>query len=297
MEASIDEMENPPFISIYLLSQPPIPINQELHREGIFSVEIRTGPLNFERSVPIRQFTDNTASLMMGTEQIEIGEGLYLIVIERVSIFNQVNVLSEARARASEIVTMIDLEYKRMVSQKVFDGVVNEPGNYVMYQDGPEIVSAMPTVPPEHLKQVIDSGISRLSSLSFEQRSRVRLMSRWYRRAQETLNQVDKFLYLYVVIEVYPAAGETDVPRFVRDYLGVNAFPNIDKSIVKDRLKLGRITGFRASIVHDGKESISEGEATEFRELLKILECVAYECLNLASGRSYQGSLDEWVSA
>jgi hypothetical protein len=297
MEASIDEMENLLFISIYLLSQPPIPINQELHREGILFVEICSGPLIFERSVPIRQFTDNTASLMMGTEQIEIGEGLYLVVSDRVSFFNQANSLSEARARASEIVTMIDLEYKRMVSQKVFDGVVNEPGKYTMWQDGPEIVSAMPTIHPEQLKQVIDSGISRLSSLSFEQRSRARLMSRWYRRAQETLNQVDKFLYLYVVTEVYPAAGTTNVPNAIRDYLGVNAFPNIDKRIVKDRLKLGRLTGFRASIVHDGKESISKSEATEFRELLRILECVAYECLNLASGRSYQGSLDEWVSS
>lgn len=298
MELPFDQirsMLSATFASIYLLSQPPDSRNDVLYQEEDFMVQIKTGPISFQRTIPKRRFGGDTSALTLASETIGFGDGLYLIVLQKVSKFDQQDSLAEARSRAAEIVTLIDLEYRGVIVEKVFDGIVDEPGKFVMWPDGPDRIVIAPTVSSEQMGQLIESGIRNLKSLADNQRSRIRLMSRWYRRAQETLNEVDKFLYFYVAIEVFPAAGTTDVTRAVRDYLQAHVFQSVDKGNITERLKLGKITGFRALIVHDGKASISKAELEEFRDLLEILGCITYECLNLASGRQYQGSLAKWL--
>lgn len=267
----------------------------ELARIGGAQLAIVPGPFQLQRSAPIYHYGSGSVQMRIGTEQIVIPQGAFLLIqhdLDRTSLGDE---QVQTSIRNSEVVALLDLEFTGLVVEKVFEGAVNRPGHFVFAPEGPMSIVARPTITTEQLQEALLSGISTLESLPPLDRQRLRLMSRWYRRARETLNRVDKFLFLYVAIEVFPASGRSDVSEAVRDFLVQRVFPDLDPPEIKARLMLGPITGLRAEIVHDGKSSIGADEQKAFSEKLERLEAVARECMGLLAGRSYGGSLDKWV--
>ncbi|OFW33946.1 MAG: hypothetical protein A3J28_05665 [Acidobacteria bacterium RIFCSPLOWO2_12_FULL_60_22] len=253
------------------------------------------GPFQLERCVPMHHYGSGSALMTMGVERVSFPQGAFLLIQHSLDPTSLDDEQVQASIRNSEVVALLDLEFGGLVVEKLFEGAVNRPGHVVFAPEGPVLLTARPSVTTEHLKSALSTGVAALGSLSTQDRQRLRLMSRWYRRARETLNQVDQFLFLYVAIEVFPASGTSDVPRAVRDFLAQHVFRDVDPSNVKERLMLGRITGLRANIVHDGTSSIAANEQKEFSEKLERLEAVTRECMGLLAGRSYSGSLDKWV--
>jgi len=284
-----------PFFSVYRLAAPPPQMKVQLLVVNAAKLLLFPGPFQVERAVPVHHYGDRVVEMTMGTERVSFPQGAFLVIDQEVDRSVGGGEQMEARLRSSEIVALLDLDFRGLVVEKLFEGAVNSPGHFVWAPEGPMRVTARPSLTPDQLKASLSSGIAALDSLSPHDRQRLRLMSRWYRRAQETLNQVDKLLFLYIAIEVFPASGRDDVPNAVRDFLAQHVFPDIEPHQIKERLMLGPITGLRADIVHDGKSSIAASEQNQFSEKLVRLEAVTRESMSLLAGRAYGGTLDKWV--
>ena len=284
-----------PFLSVYRLAAPPPQMKIQLLVVNAAKLLLFPGPFQVERAVPVHHYGDRVVEMTMGTELVSFPQGAFLVMQQEVNRSVGGGEQMEARLRSSEIVALLDMDFRGLVAEKLFEGAVTSPGHFIWAPEGPVRLTARPSVTPEQLTSALSDGVAALDSLPPPNRERLRLMSRWYRRAQETLNQIDKFLFLYIAIEVFPATGRDNVPNAVRDFLAQHVFPDIEPSAIKERLMLGPITGLRADIVHDGKSSITASEQAEFPERLVRLEAVTRESMGLLAGRPYGGTLDKWV--
>lgn len=115
------------------------------------------------------------------------------------------------------------------------------------------------------------------------------------RRGCETLNSIDRFLFGFIALEVYPAGGDSDVPKHVRNLIQSRVYPTIDPGTVKERIGIGPIAGLRGRIVHDGISSIPEGERDGFDQRLRQLSALVRTCLRILTGAEPGSHLDPWV--
>ena len=282
-------------MSVYRLAAPPPQKKHLLAELDGTRVFLVPGPFPVERAIPVHHYGDRVVEMTMGTERVSFPQGAFLVMQQEVNRSVGGGEQMEARLRSSEIVALLDMDFRGLVAEKLFEGAVTSPGHFIWAPEGPVRLTARPSVTPEQLTSALSDGVAALDSLPTPNRERLRLMSRWYRRAQETLNQVDKLLFLYIAIEVFPASGRDDVPNAVRDFLAHHVFPDIEPVEIKERLMLGPITGLRADIVHDGKSAIADSEQKGFSEKLDRLEAITRESMNILVGRAYAGSLDRWV--
>jgi len=282
-------------MSVYRLAQSSLPKATELCKFDGANLILMPGPFGLVRSVPIYHYGSGSVAMTMGIEQVPFPQGMFLLIQHDLVPLGFGQEQAQARIQNSELIALLDLEFSGFVVEKLFEGAVSRPGHFTLAPEGPMKVATSRSISVDQLKLALSAGTDRLLSLHTHDRQRLRLMSRWYRRAKETLNRVDQFLFLYVAIEVFPASGRTDVPGAVRDYLAQHVFPSTPPFEIKERLMLGPIAGFRAEIVHDGKSSVASSEEKDFSEKLQCLEVIARECMSLLAGRPYSGSLDQWV--
>ena len=124
---------------------------------------------------------------------------------------------------------------------------------------------------------------------------RFRLSSRWFQKGRDEKSMVDRFISWYISLEVYPSQGSTKVTENVRDFLAEEVLDNKNPSEVKKALNLGRITGLRSKIVHNGLSQMSEAEPDNPGEFLEIVESIVRVSLKSQLGLDYGGELDEWI--
>lgn len=283
------------FLTIYRLSiSPPEEINDVINF-GNFLITLAHGPFQIQHSVPIYLYGDGVGGITTGVEDVLFSYGAYLLLRHEINDDYHADIQADARIFNSEILSILDMKLEGLIGERVFEGAVNKPGQVVFAPEGPIKVFARPPVTREEVSSAIADGLTSLGKLSEEERQRLRLMSRWFRRAKDTLNKIDQFLFFYFAVEVYPAFGTTKVTEAIRDFLHKNIFPDVSPAEIKRKLMLGKITGFRAKIVHDGKASISADEKVEFNEMLERLHSLAFTCMCYLATGEYRGTLDRWI--
>jgi hypothetical protein len=199
--------------------------------------------------------------------------------------------------RFSEIIALLDLEFPGIAYEKVFEATAAFGGTQLFID--PE--QGLP-IGLDHKYRDTDiatqlpSRVNDLTNLPVGDRDRFVLASRWLRRANDATNSIDRVLFYYMVLEVFPTIKGSDVPRAVATLLAERVYSGISDGDIKDRLKLGPICGFRAEIIHEGKAGVATMEELNVvNDYVERLQAIARTCLRLLAGLAPGSELDRWV--
>lgn len=231
----------------------------------------------------------------MRLEQRETGPGCFLIVSYFPTPGSAYPRRAEAALAISEVVGALALSHPGLIGPNIFEGVLAEPGHITLLPEEPMTLSTPVAIDPSVLSHGIQNQITAISRLQTSLRDRFRLAARWFLRGHEAQNPVDKFLFWYISLEVFPSQENTDVVRAVRDLLSSRVYSRIDPGALKERLAIGRISGLRARIVHDGLSHVYIPHEPEFADALLKLEAIATVSLRLLVGLPPGSDLDHWV--
>lgn len=288
-----------PLVVIYRANCPP-PVKQKiivnLPNETITLV---SGSIKLSTSKMQTSFTDQGTVSALVNRDHEFPKDTYIII--EIRFFLEMGELpyearTRAALRATEIATLIETSEPALLTDKIFEDVANLPGKFVASPEGPMTITARPSKDPDKIAIEVQNSISKCDELSSEKRAIFQLSSRWFQKGIHTLNEVDRFLSMFIVLEVYPACGSTDVPGKVCEWIknDLNANDSID--LIKEKLALGRITGLRADIVHNGISMVSMSKVKVPSDFMHIVEILARLSISNQLGQKYNGELDKWLT-
>ena len=109
----------------------------------------------------------------------------------------------------------------------------------------------------------------------------------------ESLNLVDKFLFLWTVVEMYPGRGKSNVVKNLAAFLQDSVYPGHTVEYVKDAPEIGLIYGERKRIVHEG-QALAPSSDSRLQNLLDKLQGIATVSLRLLGGLPPGDALDEY---
>jgi hypothetical protein len=201
-----------------------------------------------------------------------------------------------AGLRVGEMVGLVELRLPGFLIEKVYQGAVNTPNSMTLWQEGPVRVVGRSILDGPTIAATLGDGLIALNGLDAGSRERFQLASRWFARGVEALNQIDKLISFWTVLEIYPGEGTTDIPRATSKLLA-NALPGAPSRLrVKAKLGLGPIFGLRSRVVHEGKAFVDENE-TDFGHRLDVLQATAATCLRILARLEPGHDLDPYLSA
>jgi hypothetical protein len=282
-----------PYIAVHRANMTP-PKEELVVNTGDISLTLTSGPLSFSYSLPIKRFGSGVASMTLGTRQIKLPSGSYIIIKTLVKSFTDSERECVALAIA-EATSVITLRYPHLLDEKVFEGIVKLPNASVMWSEGPMTLTASPSIPPATIAETFQNDFSSIQKLGESDRTRLQLAARWFRRGYEAVNQVDKFLFFWTVLEIYPAKGRTKVANHTRDLLHIRLYSEKNPQEIKDKLELGRMSSMRDKIVHEGQAFVKESEQSVFEQRLEKLRAIAAVCLRLLAGISPGNELERFI--
>jgi len=276
------------------LPAPEEPVHVE--RKPNLEISLQPGPLEFSYSVPITKYEPPGVSMVMGERRVRLPADSYLVI----QVVGQSGILrsdmSDAALQVAETTSLLDLRYSGIVAEKVYEGTVNTPGSALLMFEGPLTLTAQPERDPKSVAAELAADHAALTKLSADRRERYRLAARWFRRGQDVPNPVDKLLFWWVVLEIYPGEGQGEkVVRKTRDLLRERLYPDLTAGTVTSKTRLGRIFGLRGDIVHKGQAFVSPDQQDEFDEHLDRLHAVAVTCLRILAGLAVGDELDKYV--
>lgn len=120
--------------------------------------------------------------------------------------------------------------------------------------------------------------------------SRFTLMSKLFARAQILPPGEERFLWLWIVLEVFPMKSTSDI-RSICDHL--EQVIGRSSSEIKSSLDVGRLFGARSQLVHDGKLPYPR---EKLGEVLKKLEYIDVAILRSVGGLPYNGILEAYFT-
>ena len=134
-----------------------------------------------------------------------------------------------------------------------------------------------------------------IAEVNKEDRDRLILACRWFMKGHDTPNSIDKFLSWFISLEIFPCEGSADVPRMLRDFIHAHINNELEPGYIKRIMELGRISGARADIVHDGLCNIPNDRSQEFSSYIEKLEALVRVSIKHLAGMEYEGELDKWL--
>lgn len=139
----------------------------------------------------------------------------------------------------------------------------------------------------------LENALRGSENLAAPERDRLLLSLRWYWKAVQERRDVDKYIALWIALEVLVTKGkENNVVDLTRDFLQRGLLPQFDKGVVKQRLKIGALYGLRKDIVHNGLNRLPEERSDYLDRLQEIVQEIIRCNLSLAS----PGSLLKYFS-
>ncbi|MGA2767974.1 MAG: hypothetical protein ABSF24_06625 [Candidatus Bathyarchaeia archaeon] len=139
---------------------------------------------------------------------------------------------------------------------------------------------------PQGVKELIDSFVKYMKMDELD-RKRVNVALRWfYKGAREKVVE-DRFLALWISLEAITMQGKTDV-RLAKQFLA--KMMNIPISAVEPKLEIGRMFGYRSSLVHG--EDIDPGLLASYTSKLQN---IVEETLRWSIGMETQGKLLKYL--
>jgi hypothetical protein len=107
-----------------------------------------------------------------------------------------------AGLRVAEVVGLIELCLPGLLIQKIYQGAVNTPNGMTLWLEGPVRVVGRSVRAGAVIGASLGSELIALTRLDAGSRERFQLASRWFARGLETLNQIDKLIYFWTVLEI-----------------------------------------------------------------------------------------------
>jgi len=202
-----------------------------------------------------------------------------------------------AGLRVAEVVSLIELCLPGLLIEKVYQGAVNTPNSMTLWREGPIRVVGSPVRDGPTVAATLGPELIVLSRLNAGSRERFQLASRWFARGRETLNQIDKLIYFWTVLEIYPGEGTSDIPTATSTFLATVLPGNRSPASIKTKLGLGPTFGLRSRVIHEGKAFVEENEETGFGHRLDVLDAIATTCLRALAGLEPGHDLDAHLSS
>ena len=194
----------------------------------------------------------------------------------------------------AEVASLVTLRHSHVLDEKLFEGIINTENSFVMRYDGPMRLTAAPAVTSQEVSDAFTRDFSSIQQLDSKERERLQLASRWFRRGHEAINQVDKYLFWWTVLEIYPGRGKSNIVKNIRRVLRERACPHLDVQTLEEKLAIGRIYGERKRIVHEGRAFVPINDR-DFESCLERLRAIATVCLRLLGGLPPGGDLQQFV--
>lgn len=286
-----------PLLALYRLRAPHPPARVSIWDSPGEEAYISRGPVTVQRSVPEYIFSEEFG---MGTaitpQTVTFPDGTYLAVIVDLDSLDPGRPRTVAALRVAEIASIVELQHPDIIFEKVFEDVIHTTSAQGLFHESLMRVISRPLQTPEQLRPLVALGLNALDVLPKPVRHRFALCSRWFRRGADATNPIDRFLFYYIVLEVFPGAGSTDIPGRVRDFLHQSVYPQLTRAQIKERSLIGRITGLRGAIAHDGIASADMAPgAPDIIDLTERLEALCRVALRSLVGLSPGASLDRWL--
>lgn len=287
-----------PLVSIYRVNCPPPEDEVILISDDKVEVKIINGEIKLNTSRMKTVFTEEGTASEMRNEKHSLNEDTYLI-IENWFVVPWDDIPYSYRVNTemqnSEIASAVEVTESNLISEKIFEDVVDTEGRNVAMPKSPTKITSRPFTKPGNFSENVRESIENLRGMPDKSEDRFRLSSRWFQKGRDEEGMVDKFISWYISLEVYPSQGSTKVTENVRDFLAEEVLDNKNPSEVKKDLNLGRITGLRSKIVHNGLSQMSEAEPDNPGEFLEIVESIVRVSLKSQLGLDYGGELDKWI--
>ena len=232
--------------------------------------------------------------MTIGVRSINLPSGSYIVIEALIKSFDDSERKRVALAIA-EVASLITLLHPHLLEEKLFEGVVSPPNKAIIWPEGPLSLTASPSITPETVVSTFQNGFSKVQKLDANDRTRLQLAARWFRRGHEALNQVDKFLFWWTVLEIYPAKGTVHVARETANLLQLSIYVKMNASEIKTKLELGPMHRMRGKIVHTGQAFVEDSERSIFERRLEKLRATATVCLRLLAGISPGDDLEQFI--
>ena len=287
-------MEKPttPYIAVYSAAMMPPEVPLEVKEAGV-RLTFTSGPWGFAYSVPLKSFGPGSVAVTLGERQVNLPSGSY-IVIE--TLANPAEEFERERLALTmaEVASLVALRHPNVLDEKLFEGAVNTADRALMWREGLMTFTAAPAVSPKEVADGFTSDYASVQLLDAESHRRLQLASRWFRRGQEAINPVDKYLFWWTVLEIFPGKGESNIVRNIRQVLLNRVCPHLEPQVLEDKLRIGHIYGERKRIVHDGRAFVAFDDSY-FQGCLERLSAIATVSLRLLGGFPPGDDLEQYI--
>lgn len=282
-----------PYVAIYRAYNPPP--TQSFSVDSRFGVRVTMtpGPIEFTHPTPLVRTRSGGNSIVLGRNEISLPTDSYVLIEAPLVSLDEAQ-RQRVILRVAEAASLLTLRTPYLLSEKIYEGSLASAGRAVLFREGPMRLSVGPAVEASEILDDFARDLSTAEGLADSQYQRFLLASRWFRRGYEAENWVDKFLFWWTVVEVYPGEGQPNTVKRIRDVLAGELFTDRDTGDVKQLLRLGHIYELRKQIVHQGRAfaGISDGD---FGDLLDRLQAIATVCLRLLAGLPPGDDLDKYL--
>jgi hypothetical protein len=270
------------YLAVYRLNTIPLEKDYDLFNDGKMRVSMKPGPIQFSYSVPIIINRPPSGGLTFKNKDICLPQDRYLTILIDFDRENPEVGVKESSLKVAEIAGIFDIQYPRIITEKLYEGTITSENNPVSsFPVGPIRITAYPPIKLEEISSKITGQINTLNQLNNANRERFQLASRWFRNGFETLNEIDKFIAWWTVLEIYPGISSSNIPECVYKLLSIRLYGNMTESEIKSKLKINEIRELRGKIIHDGKSFIEDDERDEFEDYLDRLQALTTVCLRL----------------
>jgi hypothetical protein len=155
---------------------------------------------------------------------------------------------NDAFDRFAQVVALLDIQFPGVVHERLYEGTVATRVVQLFLGTEGGLAFGAQSYEAETVACYLQPQLNALAALSAADTARLKLASRWLRRANDSRNLIDRVLFYWTVLEVYPTTKGTKVPAVVSGFLHDRLYPQLDPAVIKDRLALGRMFGFRSKI-------------------------------------------------
>ena len=254
-------------------------------------VKIQHGPFSFSHAVPMKSVGPNGTRVVLGERCVNVPKGIY-VVIETAATPGMER--EQIALRVAEIASLVTLQFPRVLDEKIYEGPVSTEQELLLWGEGPMTLKVGPAVTASQLLEVLAGDFCSMQRLNANERYRYQLASRWYRRGLEAVNLVDRFLYLWTVLEIYPGSKNTGIVNNLSRVLREKVYPQLSPQDIKDMLLIGHMYGERKRIVHEGRAFVAFDDQ-QFQGLLSRLQAITTTCVRLLCGLQPGDNLQEFV--
>lgn len=197
-------------------------------------------------------------------------------------------VLAEGRRKVEPLLSIIRLLLgERPLDERILEDVleIDEKPKYTVATPSVRIERNFPIerYDAARIKELKDA-LRGSENLAAPERNPLLLALRWYWKAVQERQDVDKYIALWIALEILVTKEKAkNVVNLTRDFLQRNILPQFDKGVVKQRLEIGELYDLRRDIVHYGLNKLPEEKADYLDRLQEIVEEIIRCNLGLAS--------------